>query len=43
MIGLLAADPASFLRMDPAWQPELPAEHAGHFTMSDLVRFAGVA
>lgn len=43
VVGLLAGDPASFLRMAPAWQPELPAEHAGHFTMSDLLRFAGVA
>ncbi len=43
IVGLLAGDPASFLRMAPAWQPELPAEHAGHFTMTDLLRFAGAA
>ena len=43
VVGLLAADPASFLRMAPAWRPELPSAHAGHFTMVDLLRFAGVA
>ena len=42
VVGLLAADPASFLRMAPAWKPELPAGPAGHFVMSDLLRFAGV-
>ncbi|MGI9022175.1 MAG: peroxidase family protein [Acidimicrobiales bacterium] len=42
VVGLLAGDPSSFLRVAPAWTPELPSEHPGHFTMVDLLRFAGV-
>jgi hypothetical protein len=41
LLGMLAADPASYLHASPAWVPELPAEHTGHFTMADLLRFAG--
>ena len=40
LLGMLAGDPASFLHASPAWVPELPGEHAGHFTMADLLRFA---
>jgi hypothetical protein len=43
LVGLLQADPSSFLRAAPAWTPELPAAEAGRFTMADLLRFAGVA
>ena len=43
LVGLLSADPSSFLRAAPAWTPELPAATAGTFTMADLLRFAGVA
>lgn len=43
MVGLLAADPSSYLRREPAWRPHLPAATAGDFTMADLLRFAGVA
>jgi hypothetical protein len=42
-LGMLAADPSSFLNAGSAWTPELVSEHAGHFTMADLLRFAGVA
>jgi hypothetical protein len=41
--GLLAGDSSSFLRMAPAWKPELPSAEVGHFTMVDLLQFAGVA
>jgi len=40
LVGLLQADPHSYLRQWPAWRPELPSVRAGEFTMSDLVRFA---
>jgi hypothetical protein len=40
LLGMLAADPASYLHASPAWVPELPAEHTGHFTVADLLRFA---
>ncbi len=43
MVGLLAGDASSFLRMAPAWKPELPSVEPGHFTIVDLLRFAGVA
>jgi hypothetical protein len=42
LVGLLQADPASYLREDPAWRPrELPAACEGDFTMIDLVNFVG--
>ena len=41
LVGLLRSDPASFLAVDPAWQPTLP--HAGEsFAMTDFLTFAGV-
>jgi hypothetical protein len=43
LLGLLAGDPSSFLRKAPGWTPELPSAKAGQFTMTDLLRFAGVA
>jgi hypothetical protein len=43
LVGLLAGDPSSFLRVMPDWKPELPAETPGTFTMADILRFAGVA
>ena len=43
LVGLLKGDPTSFLRLPPAWKPELPAAQPGRFTMADLLRFAGVA
>jgi hypothetical protein len=43
LVGLLAGDPASYLRVAPAWRPELPSSTPGEFTMADFLRFAGVA
>ena len=40
LLGLLEADPESYLRKDPGWRPELPRGHDHSFTMADLVRFA---
>ena len=41
LVGLLRSDPASFLTVDPAWQPTLP--YAGQsFAMTDFLTFAGV-
>jgi Animal haem peroxidase len=42
LVGLLAADPSSYLRAQPGWTPELPGAAPGRFTMVDLLRFAGV-
>jgi hypothetical protein len=39
LVGLLEADPESYLRTEPNWQPSL-APAGGDFTMADLVRFA---
>ena len=33
LLGLLDAD--------PGWRPELPSSRPGHFTMADLIVFAG--
>jgi hypothetical protein len=38
LLGLLAADPNSYLRQAPRWTPEF-ANAAGDFTLADLVRF----
>ena len=43
LVGLLAADPSSYLRAAPDWTPELPGREPGQFTMVDLLRFAGAA
>jgi hypothetical protein len=40
-LGLLQADPASYLAVQPRWQPTLPAR-SGTFQMSDFLTFAGV-
>jgi Animal haem peroxidase len=40
LVGLLAADPLSYLSVQPNWQPTLPAATAGTFTLSDLVNIA---
>jgi hypothetical protein len=45
LIGLLAGDPSSYLRVRPAWRPEagrFGARADGTFAMADLLRFAGV-
>ncbi len=40
-VGLLEADSSSFLARNPEWQPILPAEKPGTFTMADLLKFVG--
>lgn len=43
LVGLLAHDPQGFLRQQPGWKPEgLRAVKDGHFTLSDLLRFATI-
>ncbi|WP_317495500.1 heme peroxidase family protein [Haloechinothrix sp. LS1_15] len=42
IIGLLETDPDSYLSQDPSWRPELPSRNPGEYTMTDLLRFAGV-
>jgi Animal haem peroxidase len=39
LVGLLEADPSSYLRAEPGWKPTLPRASRGTFTMADLVRF----
>ena len=39
LVGLLDADPSSYLREHPAWTPTLPGARDATFTMADLVRF----
>jgi hypothetical protein len=44
-IGLLRADPSSYLNVQPTWQPragEFGARKDGEFTIMDLLRFARV-
>lgn len=41
LLGLLDADPDSYRSAEPGWRPELPSSRSGHFTMADLVVFAG--
>lgn len=42
LVGILAADPDSWLNQNPLWQPTLGA-NPGTFTMSDLLQIAGTA
>ena len=39
-LGILSADRLSYLSVEPNWEPELPSERGGAFTMADLLRFA---
>jgi hypothetical protein len=41
LIGLLEGDRMSYLRQNPAWEPDLGPK-AGKFTMADLLKVAGV-
>ena len=43
LLGMLAGDPSSYLQAAPGWTPSLPAQETGQFTVTDLLRFAGVA
>jgi hypothetical protein len=40
-IGLLEGDCESYFRHDRNWKPTLPSQHAGTFTMPDLLRLVG--
>jgi hypothetical protein len=39
LVGLLEADPSSYLRREARWTPELSDRDDGDFTMLDLVRY----
>jgi hypothetical protein len=41
LLGLLEADPTSYLRAQPGWQPTLGATN-GPYTMANFLTFAGV-
>ncbi len=41
LIGLIAADPTSYLAGEPEWTPVFPAGQPDTFTMADLLHFAG--
>lgn len=41
LLGLLIADPTSYLTRQPDWQPHLGAQGSG-YQVSDFLRFAGV-
>ena len=41
MIGLLAADPSSYLNRRPRWQPTFGAS-GGEYQITDFLRFARV-
>jgi hypothetical protein len=41
MLGLLLADPTSYLNVQPGWQPHLGGSGAG-YGIADFLRFAGV-
>jgi hypothetical protein len=40
MLGMLAADPFSFLRTDPTWEPVIPQVTDGDWQMADLLAYA---
>ena len=42
LLGLLRADPQSYLTLDPTWHPTLPTRHEDprSFDMADLLTFA---
>ena len=40
LLGLLKADPKSWVNIDPTWSPALPSANPEEFTLADLVKFA---
>ncbi len=42
LIGLMAGDPQSYLRVEPSWTPTLPSRVKGSFELADLLRIADV-
>jgi len=43
LLGLIDGDPNSYRNAEAEWRPELPSSQAGHFTMADLLHYAGEA
>jgi hypothetical protein len=43
LLGLIDGDPNSYRNAETEWRPELPGSRAGHFTMADLLHYAGEA
>jgi hypothetical protein len=43
LLGLLEADPGSYMNAEPGWRPTMPSAEPGEFGMADLVVFAGTA
>ena len=43
LLGLLEADPGSYMNAESGWRPTLPSAEPGEFGMADLVVFAGTA
>lgn len=41
LISLIKDVPGNFLHDDPSWTPNLPRANPNHFTMVDLLKFAG--
>ncbi len=41
LIGLVNGDASSYRNAKDEWKPFLPAKQEGHFTLVDLLRFAG--
>jgi hypothetical protein len=41
LVGIIDADPESFLSVEPEWQPTLPARGAGGFGLADILVPAG--
>jgi hypothetical protein len=40
LLGLVRADPKSWVNIDPQWQPTIPAASADGFQLGDLVKYA---
>jgi hypothetical protein len=41
-LGILAADPSSYLRQQPEWTPDLGTPPIGpEFELRDIIKFAG--
>jgi hypothetical protein len=40
LLGLLRADPHSYLIADPSWTPTVPSRNGTSFSLTDLLAFA---
>jgi Animal haem peroxidase len=43
LVGLIDGDPSSYRNAEQEWRPSLPAATPGDYTITDLLRLAGVA